>query len=429
MNLGEIQQLKVLKKKFINKVIEDFGNDYVPIQKNDFENINLSALVVAVLKKNREKIPEHRLKEYLVSEQTLRRMFEERDKETTFQQTTRNFLSLYIGFQNYQDFLENADFSTKTPEVNWHWRTIGISVLGVCLLITIGFVWRNKFVNESIEGKITKVTLETNEAPITVRFNYKFNHLDFEQAMLDYTLWGKKDTLRIDKTKQSASVCFMHPTVRMVRLVADGKVLDSTKVIIPSDGWVAGYEEIFYLPPKQWKKNGVAHISNNDLPDNVKEQSIYYSFIKKVGNFKNKPSCDDLIFETRLKNPVSEGGIICNDVSVVLTGEKHKFLLNLTQKGCSHYAYLRLSNQEFNGKNHNLNKLGVNLDEFVSLKMLFKNRQLLLYIGEQLVFKTPYTDDLGKLEAVYIGFKGLGTTDFVKISDATNAKILEEEGF
>jgi len=165
------------------------------------------------------------------------------------------------------------------------------------------------------------------------------------------------------------------------------------------------------------------------LPDNIKQQPAYYSFIKKVSNFKGEPSCDNLIFETRLKNPVSEGGISCNDVSIVLTGEKYKFSLNLTQKGCSHYAYIRLGSEEFNGKNHDLKEIGVNLDDFVNLKMIFKDHQLLMYINEQLVFKTPYADGLGELEAVFIGFKGSGTTDFVKISDATNAKILEEESF
>lgn len=429
MSEGDVQQLKVLKLKFIEKVIEDFGDSYLPIRKNDFESINLSALVSAILKKNKEKIPEHKLREFLVSEQTLRRIFEERDKDTTFQQTTRNFLSLYVGYQNYQDFVENADFNIQPNTKAIPWRTIGIGVLGMVLLITIGLVWRNKLASEPIAGKITKVILESNKAPITARFNYKFNHLNFERAVLDYTLWGKTDSLGLDKNKQDASVCFMHPTVRTVRLVADGKVLDSTKVIIPSDGWVAGYEEIFYLQPNQWKKNGVAHISKEDLPDNVKQQPAYYSFIKKVSNFKGEPSCDDLIFETRLKNPVSEGGIICNDVSIVLTGDKYKFLLNLTQKGCSHFAYIRLGNKEFNGKNHDLTKIGVNLDEFVNLKMIFKDHLLLMYINEQLVFKTPYTDDLGKLEAAFVGFKGSGTTDFIKISDAKNAKILEEESF
>lgn len=429
MSAVDGQLLKILRQKFIDKVIEDFGDIYLPIQKNDFESINLSALVGAILKKNKVNIPENKLKEYLVSEQTLRRIFEEREKETTFQQTTRNFLSLYIGYQNFQDFTENADFSIQPDTKTTPWQTIGISILVIGLLIILGFVWKNKLVAEPIEGNITKTILESNKAPITVRFNYKFNHHNFGRAVLDYTLWGKKDTLGLDKNKQTASICFMHPTVRTVRLVADGKVLDSTKVIIPSDGWVAGYEEIFYLQPNQWKKNGVAHISKDDLPDNVKQQSAYYSFIKKVSNFKGEPSCDNLIFETRLKNPVSEGGINCNDVSIVLTGEKHKFLLNLTQKGCSYYSYIRLGSKEFNGKNHDLTKIGVNLDEFVHLKMIFKDRQLFIYVDEVLVFKTPYVDDLGKLEAAFIGFKGTGTTDFVKISDAINAKILEEEGF
>ncbi len=73
------QFLKILKQKFINKVIEDFGDTYLPIRNNDFESINLTALIGIILKKNKESIPENKLKEYLVSEQTLRRIFEERD--------------------------------------------------------------------------------------------------------------------------------------------------------------------------------------------------------------------------------------------------------------------------------------------------------------------------------------------------------------
>lgn len=427
MSVMEGQRLKTLRQKFIEKVIEDFGDAYLPIRKNDFESINLSALVGAILKSNKERIPEQKLKEFLVSEQTLRRIFEERDKETTFQQATRNFLSLYIGYQNYQDFLQNADFTSKTPKENLHWRTTGIVVLLIGLLITIGFVWRNKLINNSIEGKLTKVFFESNKAPITVRFNYQFNHHNFERAILDYSLWKNKDTLKLDITKQSTSVCFMHPTVRTVRLVVDGKVLDSTKVVIPSDGWVCGYEDINYLPSEQWKKNGVAHIAKEDLPDAVKEQSIYYSFVKKVANFDNNLSCDEMVFETRLKNPISEGGINCNDVSVVFTGENHKFLLNLTQKGCSHYAYVHLPDKVVEGEVNDLSKLGINLDEFVRLKIVFKDKKLQIFIDDQLVFQTNYVKSLGKMQASYIGFKGLGSIDYVQISN--NNQLLENEDF
>lgn len=427
MNFVDGQQLKTLRQKFIEKVIEDFGDVYLPIRKNDFESINLSALVGAILKSNKERIPEHKLKEFLVSEQTLRRIFEERDKETTFQQATRNFLSLYIGYQNYQDFIQNADFTIKTPRQSSHWRIIGIVVLLIGLLITIGFVWRNKLIHNSIEGKLTKVFFESNKAPITVRFNYQFNHHNFERAMLDYSLWRKKDTLELDITKQSTSVCFMHPTVRTVRLVVDGKVLDSTKVVIPSDGWVCGYEEINYLPSEQWKKNGIAHIAKEDLPDAVIEQAVYYSFIKKVANFDKNLSCDEMVFETRLKNPISEGGINCNDVSVVFTGENHKFLLNLTQKGCSHYAYVHLPDKVIGGESNDLSKLGINLDEFVRLKIVFKDKKLHIFINDQLAFQTNYGKNLGKMQAAYIGFKGLGSVDYFKISN--NNQLLENEDF
>lgn len=425
----DIQLLKILKQKFIEKVIEDFGDTYLPIKKNDFESINLTALVGAILKKNKGSIPENKLKEYLVSEQTLRRIFEERNKETTFQQTTRNFLSLYIGYQNYQDFLDNADFTTTPNQKTRNWRSLGIGFLVIGLIIVIGFVWKKKTLNDTLEGKLTRVVFESNKAPITAKFSYKFNHLNFNRAILDYSLLGKRDTLELDKAKRSASVCFMHPTVRMVRLVADGKILDSMKVVVPSDGWVSGYEAINYLPAEQWKKNGVAHISKETLPEAVREQATYYSFVKKVANFDKNLTCDEMVFETRLKNPISEGGINCNDVSVVITGEKHKFLLNLTQKGCSHYAYVHLPNRIFEGETHDLSKLGVNLDDFVQVKIVFKAKKMTLFINEAFAFESNYSGDLGKLQAAFIGFKGLGTTDFVKISDATTAKILEEEDF
>lgn len=423
----DIQLLKILKQKFIEKVIEDFGDSYLPIKKNDFESINLTALVGAILKKNRESIPENKLKEYLVSEQTLRRIFEERDKETTFQQTTRNFLSLYIGYLNYQDFLDKADFSSKPKTETRNWRSFGIGVLLLGLFVVIGFVWKKKILSEPLTGNLTKVVFESTKAPITVKFSYDFNHLNFNRAILEYSLWGKKDTLELDKTKKTASVCFMHPTVRMVRLVADGKVLDSVKVVVPSDGWVSGYEEINYLPAEQWKKNGVAHIPKEVVPNAVREQSTYYSFIKKVANFDRNLLADEMIFETRLKNPVSEGGISCNDVSVVISGEKHKFLLNLTQKGCSHYAYVHLPNQIFEGKTHDLSKLGVNLDEFVRVKVIFKAKKMTLFINETLAFSSDYSGNFGKLQAAFIGFKGLGSVDYIKISD--NNKVLEEENF
>ena len=421
------QFLKILKQKFINKVIEDFGDTYLPIRNNDFESINLTALIGAILKKNKESIPENKLKEYLVSEQTLRRIFEERDKETTFQQTTRNFLSLYIGYQNYQDFLEKADFATTTKRETRNWRNLGIGFLLIGLLGVIVFVWNRRVLSEPVKGKLTKVVFESTQAPITAKFSYSFNHLNFNRAILEYSLWGKRDTLELDKTKKTASVCFMHPTVRMVRLVVDGKVLDSLKVVVPSDGWVSGYEEINYLPAEQWKKNGVAHISKEALPNAVKEQSTYYSFVKKVANFDKNLSCDAMIFETRLKNPVAEGGISCNDASVVITGEKNKLLVNLTQKGCSHYAYVRLPDASFEGKIHDLSKLGVNLDEFVQLKLVVKNKKLQVFLDNQLAFQTNYSDSLGLLQAVYIGFKGLGSVDNIKISD--NKRVLEEENF
>ncbi len=102
-------------------------------------------------------------------------------------------------------------------------------------------------------------------------------------------------------------------------------------------------------------------------------------------------------------------------------------MVNITQKGCSHYAYVRLPDASFEGKTHDLSKLGVNLDEFVQLKLVVKNKKLQVFLDNQLAFQTNYSDSLGLLQAVYIGFKGLGSVDNIKISD--NKRVLEEENF
>ncbi|MFY7910305.1 MAG: hypothetical protein ACOVO2_12155 [Emticicia sp.] len=424
----DIHFLSILRQKFIEKVIQDFGDSYLPIKKNDFESINLTALVGVILKKNRENIPENKLKDYLVSDQTLRRIFEERDKETSFQQATRNFLALYLGYKNYQDFLENADFTVIENKQTPNWRSIGIIFLIIGLLTMIGYVWRKKYLNGPLKGKLEIVTYENTKAPMTAKFSYNFNHLNFDKAYLDYSLWsGEKDTVELDKSKNKVSICFMHPTVRRVKLVADGKILDSLKVVVPSVGWVSGYEAINYLPSELWKKNGVAHISKEYLPKAVKDLPTYYSFVKKVSNFDRKLVGDDMIYETRFKNPVAEGGINCNDVVVGFTCENHNFAINFTQKGCSHFAYVVLGNTKVEGKTSDLSKLGINLDNYVQLKIVFKDKQVHIFIDEQLVFHSNFSEKLGLLQASYIGFKGLGSVDYIKFSK--NNQVLEEENF
>ncbi|WP_305953246.1 hypothetical protein [Emticicia oligotrophica] len=420
-----------MKRKFIEKVIADFGDDYQPIRKNDFESINLSALITAILKKNRGGIPEQKLKDYLVSEQTLRRIFEERDKDTTFQQATRNFLSLYIGFQNYQDFIDNANFEENLPQKNFNWPLISIIVGFGVLFLMLGFIWSKKTLVEAAKGKITNVTLESDKAPITVKFDYQLKNIeDVEKVYLDYSANSRSiDTTLLSPQKNTASVCFIHPTIRTVKLMADNRKLDSIKVIIPSEGWVAGYEEIFYLNSTQWKKNGVAHIQKEDLIEEVRNKSTYYSFLKKVSNFNGSPSTDEISFEAKVKNPSSEGGIVCNDISFELIGEDDKIQLNLTKKGCSHYSYIHYPNKKIKGATHDLQKLGINLDEFVDVKIVTHQMKLEIFIDNELVYQTNYDERLGKLNAIYIGFRGLGTIDYIKLSNPITNKLLEVENF
>ena len=444
MTQSETLRLANLKKQFINKVINNWEKKYPSIKNHDFKNINLAGLVDEVLEEIdalivKEIKDSSAKKNYQIGALTLRRIFENTDKHIAFQTPTKNGLALYLGNKSYNDFIKKEETTIDIPDesishqekiiaIEKKKKLIPIFFVGLfaCISMVIFIVQKKARPIIHTKPRITKVTLENNQAPMTANLEYDLGNLDFKNAHLDYNLNFrlKSDTMSLDTTKKNVSIYFLHPTSRFVRLMIDNKCVDSVKIIVPSDGWVAGYDYIYYVDKSKWKKNHEAHISESDVLPSVRERDFYYSFIKKVAGFE-QINCDNFNVETSLKNP----GPLCNDMNVVLIGSENKLELNFTQNGCSYYSYLRLPGKELEGKTYDLKNLTVNTNEFTKIRVSLNNQKAAIFIADKMIFATNYDKKLGDLEAIYIGFLGLGTVQYVKLTDALNHKTLELEEF
>jgi hypothetical protein len=92
----------------------------------------------------------------------------------------------------------------------------------------------------------------------------------------------------------------------------------------------------------------------------------------------------------------------------VIVCETGWFNIPLSAKGCISDIDLACSENYWNGKNFDLSAFGCDMNEWHSLKVENKNRNLNIILDEKIIFNTTYKHDIGDITEIRYIFKGCG---------------------
>lgn len=344
-------------------------------------------------------------------------------------------LKLNPNFSNQSDslnFVENS--SNNNVNRKWHYGVLLKYILPFILFIVFIILTIPKNVSPKNDDIKLSFTFPKGKAiPATVLYEYDISSYSYDSAFFDYGD-GKKVKLLTNKG------VFRH-TYTAPRELAPILYVDNLKkefpMILPSDGWfaIAGSgNRLHYYKKNEENINGILHLSPNKVPANVLDAEGHYltAFIN-ISDFNF--DCDNIEFETMVKNPIEEGGIRCFDVGLdlvgVYKGKKGVISFNILEPKCTEYSRIKIGDTEIGYNSSVINPKpplkGFDTSKWIKIKFTTKNRVLNIYTNGELLYTLPYKGKVGKLKFIQISFLGSGSVDWVQIKNAEGKNLLKSD--
>jgi hypothetical protein len=459
MQTTEKTTIEKLKSDFLQKLNVEWESKWRPEFKypfpKDFKKINLHGFVASLEKEMNEAVATNskinNKKDALIGTQTLKRFLEEPQKSTNFQLTTKNCIACYLGFDSWENYLlhfENNKVKNQKNEPDILFKDLKLegkgwfannkillfSILILALLLGLYFIFKPIIYNirkypENVPLKILNAT-NNGIAPTQLTFCYDLRGLTYDSAYLKYD--DKK--IAIVKQMDTIQYTYVHPSLKPIKIKLD-TVEYYFLTPVKAENWLCSFANGPNMDESKFKKKGFLHVNEMDVPKEMLATKDYYTFYHRLADFGIDG--DSLSFETRVKNPHSEGGISCYDVSISAQGEingKETYLaFNLLHPSCTQYAHVVVGKTDigFNGKEppKPLTPFGINIDDWTTVKYLTKNKIFYVYVNGTLIYTLPYEGTIGQFRMLQIEFKGSGSIDYVKMSNSTDGKVKFFEGF
>lgn len=309
----------------------------------------------------------------------------------------------------------------------------------LCLLL-IGIVlvlffwrWNRKQELGTVETDDSRIKLNfvnfTNEkyAPCDVEFEYDISELNYSEAYIDFGTPEQPIIVPLEFSKGRIWQTFTHSQGRDIKVVVD-KSVKKFLLTLSSKNWLVMLDKLYEIP---LQNGGVLHYPVNKVPTSIIKDGEFYINYQYINDFDF--DADNLIFETRLKNPQIEGGISCFDMGIDLNGEINQkrgiLSFNLLSKGCERFAKIRVGETTLPlNQSQKLTKSGVDTTNWIVVRTETTNQILKIFVNDEVRYIVPYKGKIGKLKFMQIGFKGSGSVDWVKVKSA-DKKVLYFEDF
>ncbi|UTA67803.1 hypothetical protein [Emticicia sp. 21SJ11W-3] len=265
-------------------------------------------------------------------------------------------------------------------------------------------------------------------APCRVEFEYDISELNYSEAFIDLGTTKNPIVIPLKKPKGTISYTFTHPQGRDIKIIID-KEYKQFLVVLRSEGWLVMLDKLYEVP---WKSNGIVHFPKDKVPASIIKDGEYYIAYQNLNDFDF--AADNMIFETRVKNPHREGGISCFDIGIDLNGEWQQKLgilsFNLLNKNCEQFANIQAGDTKLSHADSNINLTNscMDLSNWIVVKTITQNQVLKIFVNDILRYSIPYKGRIGKLKFIQIFFKGTGSIDWVKVS-SLDKKVLYYEDF
>jgi hypothetical protein len=371
-----------------------------------------------------------------ISLSTLKRIWKETDNHLP-QLYTLNALAQVIGFNSWNDFkkgqtpdvpvalpdsqIKNQQSITSKTTSKKYWLIFSIIlVLGVLATAWL-FNSGNKINPDDVIFKSRKNIAAG--VPNTVVFEYDISKTGVDSALIQQS-WDERFRARVSRNNHWQTFIYYYPGFHTARLIIDKKVIKTEKVNISTNGWEALVDgdvaprTPFYLPKQEIISEGRLYVSKqtllkNEIPVIDKEYQVNFF---KVGNLPPVNS-NNFIFNTRIKNSLAEGALVCQNAQVNLLCENGFISIPFCNPGCASNIHLHVSDVFKSGKNFDLSAFGTDLSEWRKITIQCINKNMTIYIDDQPVYHLAYSKDLGPIAGFHFSFLGCGAVDEIHLTD------------
>lgn len=410
----------------------------------------------------------------LISLSTLKRLLNDQFNSLP-QIATLNAITLYLGYQNWQDFkvkkqAENRNLANESRPANSEeshpahseenrpadltenpsaknvrrripYRIIALGIGILALLVIIGssnYFSSGRPKNSANRPKnganvlFTAQKTTNNDIPNTVVFHYDIDNLAGDSFFIQQS-WDRRRRVRIYKNNHTLTDIYYEPGYHNAKLIVNDSIIRTIGVSIPTDRWFFYSKEALgrgypsYIQSKKPIQNGVLSLDPQDIVnskiDDQKDQVYLYTFFP--GKFEAEG--DNFILRTRIR--MKE---VKNSACPFLMCEvfcQHNFMyFQTTLPGCTSNIDAQFGDHFMSGKTNDLSALGSDVRQWQDLEMVVKDRQATIYIGQREAFTKAYTSSAGLITGLGFISNGLCEIDSVDLK-GLNGKVVYQNDF
>jgi hypothetical protein len=256
--------------------------------------------------------------------------------------------------------------------------------------------------------------------PNTVIFKYDVNNIQADSFYLQQS-WNEKHRVAIQSEAGNYSSTYYTPGYHRAKLLANDSIVKLSRIHIQTNGWLPLVKYTrddlipIYLRDPSITNKGQLSVSASQLykagVDIRKEFILNYHNVKDFGL-----SSDNFKLNTRIKCD-SISYYPCPKLNITLVCEEHIFYVPLTTMGCVGNIGVKFGEVINDAKNSDLSAFGVDIYEWQDLNISVKDKEAMVMVNQQPIYRSRYKESFGKIMGLVISFTGTGSIDHLQITD------------
>jgi PKD repeat protein len=377
-----------------------------------------------------------------ISTHTLKRFFGKIKYKTEYspQEATKDALAKYLEFDSWDDLIKEYQIEPESeivpfdppaiipaPKKKKVLRKLHIIpvVIFLALVVTGGILFTIYKINSRKFPEFTfNVRNAVGTVPNTVTFNFDVSNLRPVVPVIDFGFthpYLSREYLIVDRDTGSLNHAYQIPGIYKASLKYRNITADSAIIVAKSKGWV-GFIHKEETRDYHWLTNMVEKLSfNSNLTlsrsDVIKfggdTTGVYLTSFRNIREF-GIPG-DNFKLDSRVMNSESTGGITCFDVNLYIHCEYTYHQIRLVEKGCHRWCRIKFGEILLDGSTHNLSALSTDLNDWNYIDIQVVNKNVVVKIDDNEVFRATYTHDSGNIFGIEYKFKGSGMVDFISL--------------
>lgn len=374
-----------------------------------------------------------------LSVNTLKRVFGKIKTEQYYvpQKATLNALAIFLGYENWEVFKTAnqlpgyielngekklaADVSKGKKDFGPFSQTISYFMYVALAIVVIAAV--SSYLNNGSAYKEVRMSCKNPKGSNSHSAAFKLicppSFRDTTSFVLDFDD-GEQE--KMSCMQQEVNHYYQTPGWYMVHLKYKNEVVDSTVVVVQSDGWFAYVNknrplaERYRLHKFDGRIESLNSLTNSDI-NKAGIDTVQQFFVNFV-NIKDTDISGDgfeLVADVRSSDYLKRGH--CASINFNIFGNLGAHCAGVANPECTTQANATFSEQVKTGIRNDLRAFGYNLVNGGIFKLNIKNKVVRVFLDNKLIYTVAYQKSIGKIKGVEVRFSGLGEIRSFSLKD------------